>query len=457
MIENPKTSRRPRAPAPSFGDKFSVWLTLPHVLGLSLVSAYILRNSVLIYYIPRLESMMAMASYAILGIAICYMLATGVEFSFAGILMLLAFLPGSWFSAEPDISLPKYAGLALLVLVAGPVLLGHKARQLRNGAWTTTLMLMIAIGVGSCLWWGLRLSAMGVGLFCGVMAYANTLGPMSGLGVVIAASKAITSKKRAKLMWSAAAAACMVPCIASTSRVSLIALAVGLVVVLLMEWRRFGLGLLVILPLGAAVAFGGYYTILKTERFSETIAMLEEKGLENSREMLWHARLKEFKEHPNWGVGIGLAEGAELEGRSADETGKITVEPGSSYLGLLSMTGLSGAAGMGILLLWVTGQWLGRFRFLPPGQASQMMGIGAFMAVNGLAEGWIIAVGSPLCLIFWLWLGHLVDAVHKPEVRGRKSKARRVKNEVGGLKTERVADQAAAGQHDQQPVAISDL
>jgi O-antigen ligase len=133
---------------------------------------------------------------------------------------------------------------------------------------------------------------------------------------------------------------------------------------------------------------------------------LAAKGTVNTRQELWKARVKEFKEHPVVGIGIGMAE---EEGAVWDEEGKINVEPGSSYLALLSMTGVLGGLGFAILLGWAAFLWQRSFRVLPPGQASLFAGIGAFLGVHAIGEGWLLAVGSPLCFIFWLWLGRLVD------------------------------------------------
>ena len=40
--------------------------------------------------------------------------------------------------------------------------------------------------------------------------------------------------------------------------------------------------------------------------------------------------------------------------------------------------------------------------------------VGVFLGVHGVAEGWILAFGSPLACIFWLWLGSLGDAALQP-------------------------------------------
>jgi hypothetical protein len=408
------------------GKAFSRWLTVPHVMGLILAVAYILRNSILVSVIPGFGSTMGSVSYLMLGVCLVYLLAAQCEINFFAMLLVLACLPGSWDSAMPDLSLPKYGGWALVVLSIGPTLLGKHARQLRNGAWTTTMILLSAIGVGSFFWWVLRLPLMGIGKFTGVMLYANTLGPLAGLGSIFALSKLIApAKTNTKRAWGLVALACLISCICAASRISVIALVLALTVFAMLERNRIKWSLLMLfVPI---VVSGGYLMTSKSESIMALTATLAEKGLENTREHLWRARLREFHAHPLLGVGIGVVEAKELGEGMTIEDGKVSVEPGSSYLGLLSMTGLAGATALVILLISVGLKWVRCSRHLADGQASQLMVIGAFMAVNAVAEGWIIAVGSPLCFVFWLWLGHVIDSVDAAELQvAKKVRQRRI-------------------------------
>jgi hypothetical protein len=40
--------------------------------------------------------------------------------------------------------------------------------------------------------------------------------------------------------------------------------------------------------------------------------------------------------------------------------------------------------------------------------------VGIFLAVHGVAEGWVLAFGSPFCFLFCLWLGNVGDAALQP-------------------------------------------
>jgi len=92
-----------------------------------------------------------------------------------------------------------------------------------------------------------------------------------------------------------------------------------------------------------------------------------------------------------------------------EDDGKIRVEPGSCYLAVLAMTGALGT----VAVCWAVGLIL--FPFV---LSSQIAGldkdilsvIGIYLAVHGVAEGWILGFGGFMCFLFWLWLGKIGDA-----------------------------------------------
>ena len=71
------------------------------------------------------------------------------------------------------------------------------------------------------------------------------------------------------------------------------------------------------------------------------------------------------------------------------------------------MTGILGATGLLLLLCSLGGQLMKRSYLIPKTDLVQTAGIGAFWAVHAVAEGWIFAGGSFLCLLFWIWVGRL--------------------------------------------------
>ena len=146
-------------------------------------------------------------------------------------------------------------------------------------------------------------------------------------------------------------------------------------------------------------------------------AQITETGKINytgSRDVLWQQRIREFKSSPLVGVGFGYAEYViDINERTGRITYKKTdsgvVEPGSSWLGALSMTGLLGFCAL--LVLWIKSLkncWKVE-------KQDKLFGvyIGStliFWAVHMIAEGQIFAAGSFLFFMVWLTFGAAYSA-----------------------------------------------
>jgi len=397
--------------------------TVSGAFGILLATAYMLRNSILVLWPVIPEAIWKPATYAVL-IACGLVLAAGGRKTVmpVGLLPVGAALIGSAISILPQQSLPKWAGWALLMLVAGPAVLGEAARQMRASAWRTTRLWLLAVGVVSAGWFFLRLPVLGLGDFTGVMMHAMLVGPMAGMGAVYALNFAITRKS---VKWAILAALCVVTCLASGSRVAVAALTVATLVVLLSRFRLSRFAWLAVVVL-VSVHFFARLPLESDSVLYEMTRTLSEKGLVNTREHLWQARVQEFKTHPFFGVGVGMAEGPGLVGAG---TGSVNVEPGSSYLALLSMSGLAGTAALACLVIQLGLLVKAKSAQIPRERLAELMGIGAYLAVHAVGEGWILGVGSPLCFIFWLWLGNMADAAaaKEPLNMARHSGARTVR------------------------------
>jgi O-antigen ligase len=141
------------------------------------------------------------------------------------------------------------------------------------------------------------------------------------------------------------------------------------------------------------------------------ISSAQESGdITSSRTNLWNARLTEFSSSPI--VGIGFASvNVDLneEARFDEETGKV--EPGSSWLAILSMTGI-----LGFLFFFI--MFVKYFLFIWKKANSNniylcLLGsLLVFYAIHMLGEGYIISSGSGLFFYFWLLLG-VIDIYNK--------------------------------------------
>jgi hypothetical protein len=297
------------------------------------------------------------------------------------------------------------------MLAAGPAVAGPGATRLRESAWRTFRLLSVSVGALSAGWFFLRLPVLGIGNFTGVMNHANLVSPFAAIGALFALVYTIESRSRVS---SIICILCLVPCFAAGSRVAVAGLALGIPLVFLVFFRLRGaaLAVLALAGLGAIVLVAG---LGHEGIIGDVTSRLGEKGLENSREQLWAARLEEFRSKPRFGIGIGMAEGA---GVALLEDDKLNVEPGSSYLAVLSMTGVAGAAALAFVFAAVGLRWVAVRMLLPKGTRAEVLAIAAFLAVHGLGEGWILAVGSPFCFLCWLVCGRaadLADGVATPQ------------------------------------------
>ena len=123
-----------------------------------------------------------------------------------------------------------------------------------------------------------------------------------------------------------------------------------------------------------------------------------------SRTYFWEARLREFESSPLIGVGFASVDPTLSETNAFDSTNG-RVEPGSSWLAVLSMTGLAGFIPLVSLLLLQIANLLRRQT-----NSSDDTLYGAllfFFIVHMFAEGYIFSAGSGLFFYFWLLLGKI--------------------------------------------------
>jgi O-antigen ligase len=273
----------------------------------------------------------------------------------------------------------------------------------------TLYAIFAAAVVLSVLWRLAELPNLGRGIFCGVMGHSMILGPIAGL---VAIRALVRIDERGSTPACAFYFAALVVCALASSRAALAALAAGSFVVVLMRWKKHPVvaSLAVAAMSAFVVAPAGTLAVLGSVLPPGLTAGIEEKSWDNSRELHWQARWDEFLSSPLTGVGFASA-WTDTVGVD-EETG--AVETGSSYIAILSMTGLAGGAACSLFvaaLVCRVGIWRRR---LTQRQLLEFCGLGAFWAVHLGAEGYIYAVSSLPGLTFWLWLGCLNDQLSEP-------------------------------------------
>lgn len=140
-----------------------------------------------------------------------------------------------------------------------------------------------------------------------------------------------------------------------------------------------------------------------TERIREKMDSSENVGsLTSSRDRLWEDRIKEFKAFPVFGVGFASYNLNYIQSEHSINRQSGTVEPGSSWLFLLSSLGL-----YGFLLFLLPVLYLLYMLYKNSGTGLNGGLVGSIMtlfSVHMLVEGFVVASGSYLCFFLWLSL-----------------------------------------------------
>ena len=135
-------------------------------------------------------------------------------------------------------------------------------------------------------------------------------------------------------------------------------------------------------------------------------------GITSSRDILWENRINEFNSSPLFGVGFSSIS-LDSNGSSFDKN-KGKVETGSSWLNILSMTGIVGFICFSII--WIRAMFLLYKQFMKNNRvATYLFALLIFGTRHMTAEGYIFAAGSILVFFVWLLLGCIYISCKKPK------------------------------------------
>jgi hypothetical protein len=365
---------------------------------------YFIRGTVLSWYLHVPDSVWIILTCAVLFVCAGMAGAGGGRLCWSWVIVLFAFAVSISEAEQPISSGLHWFGLALVIIAIGPVVLNPMAVAMRSSAWHLTVNGLTSLTAIFTVWYLAHLPSLGAGDFASFMSHCMLLAPIAGMGIAIALVRAIHGRS---WQWGLLAVVGLIPLLAAGSRVA--TLATGAAGCFLMIRRKPILGLSVaLLFLAVVYSFVGHGGT--GEASDKVTGALSRKGIENTRAELWQDRISEFESSPVFGIGVAMGTG---DSTDRSQNGSIKVEPGSCYLAILAMTGAVGTvsffSALGLLL----------FRFAFTQQKARvdrdiLSVVGIYLAVHGVAEGWILTFGSPLCFLFWLWLGTVGDAALQP-------------------------------------------
>jgi len=303
-------------------------------------------------------------------------------------------------------SYERFVAFVMLIGLVGPLINNSSLQLFRTKLFATINILIVVMVLISFLGIATGLPfALGRGGFAGVFNHSMILGPMAAIAMLVSINLAYgVEQSKYHRIFLAIAAVAFVTCVAAGSRSALLAgVGGGLFYYYkinqgqLNRYMRSVVAILALLILSFPV-WEPY-----TERISGKMAYAEQHGdVLVSRTALWELRLREFKTSPIVGVGFA-AVNTTMSTRFDAIEGKV--EPGSSWLAVLSMIGLLGFIPLLLLILGYLEQV-----YKEKGDKNNSAYLGAlliFFIIHMMAEGYILSAGSGLFFYFWLTLGIL--------------------------------------------------
>jgi len=355
-----------------------------------------------------------------LAVSLIYLLTRSLRIDAAAVFLLSCVIVTIFFSEEIGVAVSKGFLWVLLFLVVGPLLAGLKVRVFRDLVWRWQKAAVLAVTILSFVWYVAGLLQYGKGV-SGFTLHCMVLGPFAALAIIYAAVKAVNERS---YKYALIAVVSLLTCLVSGSRSAVLGAVAGVASIPVLQLRSQALRWLCIFLIIVTALFARSWLSFDSldgsplfpgnsplERY---VAELQQKGLVNTREQLWETRWSEFNSSRAVGIGIGV----DTSGGLKTEYGTITIEPGSSYLAMLSMTGLLGVLSFGVLMITLVMKFRKNWDFLGSVETTEIVAVGIFWAIHALVEGWVFAGGSIFCLFFWLWVGKLSN-LGSPDFRRR--------------------------------------
>lgn len=343
-----------------------------------------------------------------LGSFIWLIIRGGIEVRQKYVYFILAIIISVWVNDIPALFKVHFRMLAFfsLTLLVGPFIINDRLIRFRRLLFIRSLLVLrVVIIISFVLKFIAPAIAMNRSGFCGLTFHSMVLSPISGICLLYSLyrlSLATTNTCRAKEM---------------------VYIGISFLVLLLSGSRG---------ALGATLAASAFYYIrlyrnqmgklLKISAFVSMLALstssiwwpyterVRQKmesnenagGATSSRDRIWQDRMDEFKAFPIFGVGFSSYNLDYVKSKRTVNKKTGTLEPGSSWLFLLSSLGLFGF--LALLLPFAYAVYT-LYKNLDTGfNGGLLSSILVLFAVHMFVEGYITAAGVYLCLFLWLSL-----------------------------------------------------
>lgn len=290
------------------------------------------------------------------------------------------------------------------------------AVSFREHLFKYTIFGLAVLSIGSFFAFFLGINMMKVMAMSGPMDYATNGGWFGGLtkhSMLLGPISMITSifffslyLERKKKMYVALLFTCVMSAVMASSRAAVLGVVAALLYSLFMMKiaaviRRRIIALIIVCGLATLPIYDTVFTgiINKQEERMET-----NDGL-NSRQDKFDYRIAEFRKSPILGVGFCAVD---IDGNDDYSVYDGRIEPGTSHLAVLSMTGLLGMIAYLIILYQA---YINAKRVSTPHARFVLLCFIA-MFVHAWFEGYVFSAGGFLAFLYWLIIGQCTDCTN---------------------------------------------
>lgn len=353
--------------------------------------------------------------YAAMGLFVLCSLGRGrFTINFTYILLILGAVASLTFNNIPPV-FEAWSRLVFFVLMSipiSPMIENNLLRTNRLKALNFMLWFSVAVALASFACYLLGINYMvnfvtgdnavnNAGWFGGITVHSMLMGPVSALGATFMtwyATGHVFKISRNRIIAYVCIFICVASAMLSASRGSTVAAIVGCGVVYLFRKGKSGPKMA-----GALISFLFIVLIAQPllKPFSDMVMQKQYENIElggtfSSRSNKWENRMDEFASSPIIGSGF-----CTVSIDSHDFTYGGIVEPGTSWLSVLSMLGLVGAVCIWKIVFdpaWKLCKTMNRTDVL-------FMGIFCVFLLHMATEGYIFAGGNFMFFYFWLFVG----------------------------------------------------
>lgn len=304
---------------------------------------------------------------------------------------------------QPSLRLFAFFSLAFMV---GPFFVNERLNRMRRLLFIRTLQIMRWVVLFSFI---LKFIAPGQVTndsgFSGLTGHSMMLSPLAGICFLYSLYLFHLSETRSeRYKESAYLCICFLVLLLSGSRGALAATVAATAVFYIRLYRHqmgklLQTGLFILLLAVSTSALWWPYT----ERLRQkTESSRKNGGTISTRERIWQDRIDEFSAFPIFGVGFASYNLDYIQSEHTINRQTGTLEPGTSWLFLLSSLGLYGF--LSFLVPFVYNAYV-LFKDLDTGfNGGLLCSVMILFAVHMLIEGYIMASGAYLCFLLWLSL-----------------------------------------------------